>query len=153
VSYTDPLGRPKMVRYWLVKADGAEAFRPDDEVDALSWVPVEAAPATLTNQRDREVLAEAARLTEPLYVVRHAKAGARAEWRGDDRDRPLSVQGEREADRPVGALRGQAGGRILSSPVRRCGQTGGPLARARGFDIQEVRSSLRWDGEPPRPEA
>ena len=119
VSYTDPLGRPKVVRYWLVKADGAEAFQPDGEVDAVSWVAVEAAPATLTNQRDREVLAEAARLTEPLFLVRHAKAGARAEWRGDDRDRPLSVKGERQANRLVAAFRGKAVDRILSSPTLR----------------------------------
>ena len=138
VSYTDPLGRPKMVRYWLVRADGAEAFRPDHEVDALSWVSVEAAPATLTNEHDREVLAEAARLTEPLYVVRHAKAGSRAEWRGDDRDRPLSVKGERQAKGLVAAFRGRAVDRILSSPVRRCVQTVGPLAQDRGLDIEEV---------------
>ena len=60
VRYTDPLGRPKTVRYWLVKADGVEDFQPDHEVDALAWVAVGEAPATLTNQRDREVLAEAA---------------------------------------------------------------------------------------------
>jgi 8-oxo-dGTP diphosphatase len=138
VWYTDPLGRPKVVRYWVVKADGAEAFHPDDEVDSLSWIPVEAAPATLTNQRDRDVLAEAARLTEPLFLVRHGKAGSRAEWRGNDRDRPLSVKGERQANGLVAVFRGWAVDRILSSPVRRCVQTVEPLARDRGLDIEEV---------------
>ncbi|MDP9301276.1 MAG: NUDIX domain-containing protein [Actinomycetota bacterium] len=138
VSYTDPLGRPKMVRYWLVKADGVEDFRPDDEVDALAWVAVEEAPATLTNKRDREVLAEAARLTEPLYLVRHAKAGSRAEWRGDDRHRPPSVKGERQAKGLVAAFRGRPIDRILSSPVDRCVQTVEPLARDRGLPIETV---------------
>jgi 8-oxo-(d)GTP phosphatase len=138
VSYTDPLGRPKVVRYWLVKADGVEDFRPDDEVDALGWVAVQEAPATLTNQRDREVLVEAARLTEPLYLVRHGNAGSRAQWRGDDRDRPLSVKGERQANGLVAAFRGRPIDRILSSPVLRCVQTVEPLAKDRGLQIEEV---------------
>ena len=138
VSYTDPLGRPKTVRYWLVKADGVQDFRPDHEVDALAWVAVEEAPATLTNQRDREVLAEAARLTEPLYLVRHAKAGSRAEWRGNDPHRPLSVKGRRQANGLVAAFRGRPINRILSSPAVRCVQTVEPLARDRSLPIETV---------------
>jgi Uncharacterized conserved protein len=44
VRYTDPLGRPKVVRYWLVRADEVEDFRPDHEVDALVWAAVDEAP-------------------------------------------------------------------------------------------------------------
>ena len=33
-----------------------------------------------------------------LYLVRHAKAGDRAAWKGDDRLRPLSKEGRRQAD-------------------------------------------------------
>ena len=138
VSYTDPLGRPKVVRYWLVKADGTEAFQPGHEVDALSWVPVEAAPAILTNERDREVLAEAALLTEPVYLIRHAKAGSRVQWRGDDSHRPLSLKGERQANGLVASFRGRPVERILSSPADRCIQTVEPLARDRGLRIEEV---------------
>ena len=138
VSYTDPLGRPKVVRYWVVKADGVGTFRPDDEVDSLTWVAVGEAPAALTNQRDREVLAEAERLTEPLYLVRHAKAGSRAQWQGDDRHRPLSVKGERQGNGLVAAFRGRPIDRILSSPVDRCVQTVEPLAKDRGLKIETV---------------
>jgi 8-oxo-(d)GTP phosphatase len=138
VRYTDPLGRPKVVRYWLVRADEVEDFRPDHEVDALVWAPVDEAPATLTNQRDREVLAEAARLTQPVYLLRHGKAGSREQWAGDDRSRPLSVKGRRQADGLVAVFRGRPVDRILSSPVDRCVQTVEPLARERGVEIEPV---------------
>ena len=37
VRYTDHLGRPKVVRYWLMyPAEGV--FIPSDEVDELRWV-------------------------------------------------------------------------------------------------------------------
>ena len=39
--YTDPQGRPKEVRYWLLRADGSEsAFVPDDEIDRVLWLGV-----------------------------------------------------------------------------------------------------------------
>ena len=34
----------------------------------------------------------------PLLLVRHAKAGNRQDWAGDDRLRPLSAAGARQAD-------------------------------------------------------
>jgi 8-oxo-dGTP pyrophosphatase MutT (NUDIX family)/phosphohistidine phosphatase SixA len=138
VRYIDPLGRPKMVRYWLVRPDEVDDFRPDHEVDALVWVAVHDAPATLTNQRDREVLAEAARLTEPIALVRHGKAGSRAEWRGDDLRRPLSVKGRRQAIGLLAAFRDRPVDRILSSRADRCVQTVEPLAEERGLEIEEV---------------
>jgi 8-oxo-dGTP diphosphatase len=127
-----------VVRYWLVRADEVEDFRPDHEVDALVWAAVDEAPSTLTNQRDRAVLAEAARLTQPVYLLRHGKAGSRAEWKGDDRLRPLSVKGSRQASGLVAAFRGRPVDRILSSPVDRCVQTVEPLAKERGLKIEEV---------------
>ncbi len=33
-----------------------------------------------------------------VYVVRHAKAGDREEWKGDDRQRPLTKSGVRQAE-------------------------------------------------------
>lgn len=138
VRYTDPLGRPKVVRYWLVRADEVEDFRPDHEVDALVWAAVDAAPSPLTNERDRAVLAQAARLTQPVYLLRHGKAGSREEWKGDDRLRPLSVKGTRQANGLVTAFRGRPVDRILSSPVTRCVQTVEPLAKERGVEVEAV---------------
>jgi 8-oxo-dGTP diphosphatase len=55
-SYVDSAGRPKTVRYWSMVADGGQ-FRANDEVDEVRWVPVEEAPAALSYDRDRDVLA------------------------------------------------------------------------------------------------
>jgi 8-oxo-dGTP diphosphatase len=61
VSYTDPRGRPKTVHYWLMGVRGGE-FTPNREVSELRWLPLEEAPALLSYDRDREILA---RLTPP----------------------------------------------------------------------------------------
>ena len=137
--YTDPQGRPKEVRYWLLRADGAEsAFVPDDEIDLVLWLGVNDADASLTYERDRPVLRAAADLAQPLFLVRHAKAGSRQQWHGDDDLRPLSVKGLRQAEgigarfaeRPLVA--------VLSSPSVRCVQTVEPLARLHDLEVRSV---------------
>jgi len=57
-SYTDPKGRPKVVRYWVMEVVGGElAFV--HEVDAGRWVSIEDAAALLSYPRDVEVLRHA----------------------------------------------------------------------------------------------
>jgi 8-oxo-dGTP diphosphatase len=77
----------------------------------------------------------------PLLLVRHAWAGDRDEWEGDDRERPLDERGRKQADELVERLRPYPIEAILSSPARRCVQTVEPLARARGLEI-ELRPEL-----------
>jgi len=74
----------------------------------------------------------------PLLLVRHARAGNRSKWRGDDRLRPLTRKGTRQAEGLVGLLDQLGPERILSSPFVRCVQTVAPLAAARGLDVEEV---------------
>jgi len=76
-----------------------------------------------------------------VLLIRHASAGDRSEWRGDDRERPLDEKGERQAERLVALLASHEIDRILSSPAVRCVATVEPLARARGLSI-EVREEL-----------
>lgn len=76
-----------------------------------------------------------------ILLVRHASAGEREEWEGDDRLRPLDKRGRRQADELVGLLSGYELDRIVSSPAIRCVQTVEPLAQARGLDI-EIRAEL-----------
>jgi len=60
-----------------------------------------------------------------LYVIRHADAGNREEWPGDDADRPLSPLGHRQA-RALGEAfrdRGMAVDAVVSSPLVRTRQT------------------------------
>ena len=66
-----------------------------------------------------------------LYLVRHAKAGSRSEWRGDDRLRPLSRSGTAQAAGIAALLTPLcANGRLVSSPYLRCVQTLEPLGAA-----------------------
>ena len=74
-----------------------------------------------------------------LYFVRHAKAGSRNNWDGDDRARPLTKGGMKQADALVALLAPYAISAILSSPYERCVQTVEPLARARRLKVQETR--------------
>jgi phosphohistidine phosphatase SixA len=73
----------------------------------------------------------------PLLVIRHARAGHRDDWQGDDRKRPLDERGRRQADALVEELEGYPISRILSSPYDRCVQTVEPLAAQRGLAIEQ----------------
>jgi 8-oxo-dGTP diphosphatase len=72
----------------------------------------------------------------PLYLVRHAKAGDRATWSGDDRVRPLTLKGHAQAQALVDSFAGREVARVLSSPYVRCRQTVEPLARSRGLTVE-----------------
>ena len=82
----------------------------------------------------------------PLLVIRHARAGDRDDWRGDDRQRPLDKRGRRQADALVEELEGYPLSRILSSPYDRCVQTVEPLATRRGLAIEQ-RDELGEGGQ------
>jgi 8-oxo-dGTP diphosphatase len=75
-----------------------------------------------------------------LYLVRHAKAGNRERWKGDDRLRPLSKNGRRQADALVKVFEGRKVERILSSPFLRCVQTVEALAAERMLPVEEVEA-------------
>jgi 8-oxo-(d)GTP phosphatase len=71
-----------------------------------------------------------------LLVVRHAKAGKRREWEGDDRLRPLDEKGRRQASGLVEQLADYPLRRLVSSGFLRCTQTLEPLAEQRGLAIE-----------------
>lgn len=70
-----------------------------------------------------------------VLLLRHARAGERAAWTGDDRLRPLDERGLRQA-LALRELAQRAIGRIVSSPYRRCVETVEPLAEALGIPIE-----------------
>ena len=75
-------------------------------------------------------------MTMALYLVRHAKAASRREWAGDDRDRPLTESGTRQAHALGQRLRHVRPPRLVSSPFARCVQTLVPLARDVGLPVE-----------------
>ena len=64
----------------------------------------------------------------PVFLVRHAHAGNRSTWPGEDGDRPLSDRGLGQARDLVDLLGDRTIRRVSSSPARRCVQTVEPLA-------------------------
>jgi len=55
-EYLDRKGRPKAVAYWVMAAE-AGFFTPNQEVDELLWLTLEAAARILSYPRDRELIA------------------------------------------------------------------------------------------------
>jgi 8-oxo-dGTP diphosphatase len=73
----------------------------------------------------------------PLILVRHGSAGDRADWEGDDQERPLDDRGHGQAQELVLRLAPFPIDAIYSSPARRCIQTVEPLAGAHGLAVIE----------------
>ena len=71
-----------------------------------------------------------------IYLVRHAKAGERRVWTGDDLDRPLSKTGWKQAHALGKRLAKKSVSELVSSPYVRCIQTLEPLAIAVGTEVR-----------------
>ncbi len=71
----------------------------------------------------------------PIYFVRHAKAGSRSAWIGDDRDRPLVDNGWEQARELATRLSVLNPSVLWSSPYLRCQQTLQPLGELCGLDV------------------
>jgi phosphohistidine phosphatase SixA len=72
-----------------------------------------------------------------LLLVRHADAGDRAAWTGDDLARPLSATGRRQSEELAQMLASRHLASILSSPAKRCVDTVAPLASTLGLEVEE----------------
>jgi 8-oxo-dGTP diphosphatase len=138
VRYSVPEGG-KLVRYWAAEACGGE-FVPGAETDELRWVDAAGAAELLSYAHDVEVLERFAKIGPPFSVialVRHAKAGSRSNWDGDDALRPLSGSG-REQARQLDALLGLFGpDRVVTAPPVRCRDSVVPIAERLGLTIDE----------------
>jgi broad specificity phosphatase PhoE len=71
-----------------------------------------------------------------VYLVRHARAGSRSRWKGDDTLRPLSKIGRAQADGIAKELSEESIDVIVSSPFVRCTATVEPLADKVGVEVE-----------------
>jgi phosphohistidine phosphatase SixA len=86
-----------------------------------------------------------------VVLLRHASAGDRDRWEGDDRLRPLDKKGRRQAKALREILLARGVTRALSSPYVRCVQTLEPLGLgvepddrlAEGADVHATLDLLR----------
>jgi 8-oxo-dGTP pyrophosphatase MutT (NUDIX family)/phosphohistidine phosphatase SixA len=128
-------GRPKRVEFWAAPEPALPgqpaAFVPNDEVDDVRWFPLPRAFERLSYATDVSVLNDFARWphrTVPLVVLRHASAGHKKDWTGDDLLRPLDFKGQSEARTLVSLLGCFGPVRVVSSPAARCLATIEPYA-------------------------
>lgn len=70
-----------------------------------------------------------------VFLVRHAKAGSRSDWTGDDMIRPLSKKGWAQAKALSDILLPHSPVALISSPYLRCIQTLEPLSQATSLPI------------------
>lgn len=142
VRYLKPSGEvdlPKVVRYWSMRAGPGE-FGAGDEVDQVRWVEPGAAEELLTTATDRRVMRRflsAPAETGMVVLVRHASAGSRSKWRGDDRARLLDKAGHTQAEALMKLLRRFAVTEIVSADYTRCVQTVEPLSEVLAIPIGE----------------
>lgn len=142
----------KRVSYWAMRYRGGQHL-PGDEVDRLRWATVAEATQQLSYPADRGVLADFARLpcdTRTLLLLRHAKAGKRSTYTGDDRLRPLDKIGRRQARGLVPVLAVFNPRRVLAADRVRCEQTVQPLADRIGLrvDTAATLSDEAWERDP-----
>ena len=81
-----------------------------------------------------------------FYVVRHGKAGSRDRWTGEDRKRPLTKKGIKQAEDLVDLLTSYPVAAIFSSPFVRCMQTVQPLGKRLRLKVEESVSLAEGHG-------
>lgn len=72
-----------------------------------------------------------------VLLVRHAAAGKRRKWDGDDRLRPLDERGREQAEKLAVVLDDYGVKRICASPYVRCRETVEPLAHRLGIAVED----------------
>ena len=148
--------RTKAVQYWSMRDAGplGEGGIVDvDEVSALDWLSVDDARTRLTYADDRGVLdafRRAPEVTSLVVLVRHARAGKRTEWDGDDRLRPLDDRGRGQAAALATLLQTFGPTAVLAADRVRCEQTVAPLAAALGLPVTPLPavSDEAYDADP-----
>lgn len=84
----------------------------------------------------------------PFTIVRHAHAGSRSTWSGDDRLRPLSEKGRVQAEEVAAYVAQSTPARLVSSPALRCRETLSPLGRDLDLEVEVDERLFEGPREP-----
>jgi 8-oxo-dGTP diphosphatase len=82
-----------------------------------------------------------------IYLVRHAQAGVKSQWKDKDHKRPLDRRGRKQAIDLAVELQTRPVTRILTSDFQRCLQSAKPLVNAIRIQAETDRR-LRVGGSP-----
>ncbi len=158
IHYQLPSGGEKTVQYWAAEvtepAVHASTFKPNGEISALEWVPLEEVANRLSYKADRQLFKVFKRLAErdavdtfSVILLRHAKAEPRSEQYPVDSLRPLAEAGENQAETLVPTLEAFGPKRIISSSATRCLDTVEPLASRldKRVRVRDGLSQDTWD--------
>jgi 8-oxo-(d)GTP phosphatase len=140
----------KEVDFWAMAAAENLGFAPTAEVDQVRWLSADETMARLSYPHDIAVLTawtELPAVTATVLVIRHGRAGRRADWAGPDDARPLDRRGGAQAGALAEVLACYAPDRLVSAVPRRCQETLAPLAATAGRPIQ-VEPAFNDDADP-----
>ena len=139
IEYFVPDGL-KCVNYWSARVlDSNREFAPNAEVDAIKWCAIEAAISQATRDSDREIIEKFIFVpfdTYPLIMLRHGKALAREEWRGEDEDRPLEQLGQLQSKRMLSMYQVYGLSQIITSDAVRCYDTVSQMAKSLKIELK-----------------
>lgn len=132
-------GAFKRVWYWAAREIGGD-FVPSDECDRMDWLSVSDAYERVSYELDQSVLetfrssvAPHADKVRQVVLIRHARAGDRSDWKGDDARRPLDKKGLLQAEYLAPQLRAFGVNNVVTAEPDRCIQTVAPLAEGLGI--------------------
>lgn len=128
----------KEVTHFSARA-GTGRFAPTDEVDRLEWLTPAQAVDRLDYPDDIGAVEDFDSLPvglSTIVVVRHARAGKREAFDGDDLTRPLDTKGRAQAEALQHILDSYRPERIISAPATRCVQTVEPTATHAALSIE-----------------
>lgn len=133
-------GEKAVTWYAMRPLPDSPGFKKNREIDKIKWVSRKKAREALDYDNDRELLggADLRKLaqTGTIRLLRHAAAGDRSKWKGDDLERPLTKKGRKQAIAVAEALATAGIERIVTSPSQRCVETVAPLAEIAGAKIE-----------------
>jgi len=143
--YRIPSGVKEVRWYAMRPLPDSPGFKKNSEIDKIQWLSRRETHQILDYENDRGLLhdADLKRLSQTgtLHLLRHATAGDRDAWNGEDRSRPLTKKGVRQAGAFAEHFAGMGIERVITSPYLRCVQSVEPLADLIGAEI-EVSEAL-----------
>lgn len=133
VEYYVPDGL-KNVSYWSASLiEDRSYFHPNEEVDQIIWLDLESAMLRVTRDSDQYILDLFGVIpydSSALIMLRHGKALERAEWQGEDEDRPLQLVGQLQAKRMLSLYQVFGLDEIHTSDAVRCLDTVSQMAKS-----------------------